>query len=343
MKSKHVLFWILYTFFIYMIFSILTDSLQASLRTVGLVSMQILVLYLNLHVLLPKFFAQKRYFCYGLFNLLLLLLAVFIIDLLIRYTIHCDKTTSAYEYIFYTVFNYKFFNMSSLEVIFNHMMPILLAVFISFIIYTYTEQKKQKEQELLYINAEKDFLISQINPHFLFNILNNIYSLTLNDNNKGAEGIMQLSKMLDYSLYGAKKGTVSLREEINYITNFIDLFKLKDDEIEKVSFIYNQINQEVKIAPMLLIPFVENAFKHGNVEDVKNGYIDISLQTDKGVLKFICKNTYVPKKSVDESRGIGINNVKRRLKLLYDKKHQLNIEIDEGIYSVQLKIDTNDA
>ncbi len=305
-----------------------------------MVSMQLIVFYLNLKILLPRFYKQKKNLSYSFFNILFLLLGVFVIDFLIRVSLYCDK--SGYGFTFDTIFNYKFFDLTSLEIIFNHMMPVLLAIFISFIIYTYTEQKKLKEQEILYINAEKDFLISQINPHFLFNILNNIYSLTLNDNNKGAEGIMQLSKMLDYSLYGAKKGIVSLEEEINYITNFIHLFKLKDDEIEKVSFVYDDIDKNLKIAPMLLIPFVENAFKHGNVEDVKNGYIEISLKTNKGVLQFICRNTYAPKKSVDASRGIGISNVKRRLKLIYDKQYQLHIDIEDNIYSIELNIDTND-
>ncbi len=221
------------------------------------------------------------------------------------------------------------------------MMPVLLAIFISFLFYNFSELKKREEKETLLAKAEKDFLISQINPHFLFNTLNNIYSLSVFNNAQSSSAIMQLSKMLDYSLYGSKKELVSLHEEIQHINNFIGLFKLKDDGIETITFDFVKANKTLKIAPMLLIPFVENAFKHGNVEDVKNGYIEIDLYTKQEQVIFKIKNSYRPKKSVDESSGIGIINVKRRLELLYPNKHQLHIEQKENDYIINLSITTN--
>ncbi|WP_159025712.1 sensor histidine kinase [Aquimarina sp. Aq78] len=218
------------------------------------------------------------------------------------------------------------------------MMPIILAIFISFLFYSFSEQKKREEKEILLTKAEKNFLVSQINPHFLFNILNNIYTLSLTNDNKSSKAIMQLSKMLDYSLYGSKKKTVSLKEEIHYILNLIELFKLKDDAIEAINFDYSKVNQSYMIAPMLLIPFVENTFKHGNIEDTKNGFIDILLTTEANNITFKVKNSYKPKKSVDASSGIGILNVKRRLELIYPNKHELEINKQKEFYNVNLII-----
>ena len=111
-------------------------------------------------------------------------------------------------------------------------------------------EREAEEREKERITAEKDFLVQQINPHFLFNTLNNIYSLSIDNNPKASEAILQLSKMLDYSLYGNKKDFTSIANEIQYINNFIGLFKLKDEEINNIFFTY-KVASNIKIAPMM--------------------------------------------------------------------------------------------
>ncbi len=299
-----------------------------------------LAFYFNYHKLIPKYYASKKYVIYGLTNFVLTLFSVLVIDFFIRLSYYIAHLNRDHSYPLNTIFNFRHFDIESLEVIFNHMMPIILAIFISFLFYYFSEKKKREKKETLLVKAEKDFLISQINPHFLFNTLNNIYTLSLASDNKSPKAIMQLSKMLDYSLYGSKKEKVSLKEEIQYINNFIGLFKLKDDNIKSVSFNFSKANNTLKIAPMLLIPFIENAFKHGNIEDTKSGYITIMLKTklDNKVL-FTVKNSYRTKKSVDNSSGIGINNVKRRLELLYFNKHTLSIEESQNEYLIYLTLE----
>lgn len=339
LKIKHVLFWIVYTLFIYMIYSVLTEIREALFRTIGMVSMQLIAYLINTKFLLPTFYKQKKYARYTFFNFILLLVSVFLIDYLIRLSYYIEHLDRDHRYTLDTVFNYKYFSIDNLEIIFNHMMPILLSVFLSFLFYNFLQQKKREEQEVLHIKAEKDFLISQINPHFLFNTLNNIYSLTLSNDDKGSKAVMQLSKMLDYSLYSSNEETVRLKEEIDYIINFIALFKLKDDKINTVDFRYNNANNELRISPMILIPFIENAFKHGNIEDVKNGYISIILESKNDTILFSCENSYQSKKSVDPSSGIGISNVKRRLAILYPNQHHLNIQQSSAVYKVSLSVD----
>lgn len=340
-KRKHLVFWIVYSLFIFFIFSVLTNLWESAFRMLGIISMQMLVFYLNYNVLISKYYANKKYVQYSLANICLLLFSVFVIDFLIRFSYFLVHFNRDHSFSLDTIFNFNYFNIDSLEIVFNHMMPILLAIFISFLFYNFIQQKKREEKEALLIKAEKNFLVSQINPHFLFNTLNNIYSLTLLNDAKGSEAVLQLSRMLDYSLYSGTKEIVNLEKDIQYITNFIDLFKLKDDEIDTVSFNYSNANQKLKIAPMLLIPFVENAFKHGNIEDVTKGVIAISIETKGNMILFECKNSFVEKKSVDKSSGIGIANVKRRLELLYPNDHHLEIKSDENNFIVTLSITTS--
>jgi LytS/YehU family sensor histidine kinase len=148
--------------------------------------------------------------------------------------------------------------------------------------------------------------------------------------------------MLDYSLYGNNEEFVSLKDEIAYIENLIALFKLKDDEITNIVFDYKNTNTQSKIAPMLLLPFVENAFKHGNIEDIENGNIGIELSsTNHKNIDFKCYNTFSTNKKIDKIGGIGIVNVKRRLELLYPNNYMLTIENNEHQYKVHLKIQHN--
>lgn len=323
-----------------MMYNILTNYLQAIMRTIGIIGLQILVFYVNINYLLPKYYSKKKFLHYGLFNASLLFISVYTIDFLIHLSFYIKHLGRRHSYTIGSVFEFDDFNIRSIEIIFNHMMPILFAIFVSFMYYNFKEQKKREEKEVLLAKAEKSFLVSQINPHFLFNILNNIYSLTLDNNLKGAQAIMELSKMLDYSLYGASKNTVSLKEEIQYINHFISLFMLKDDEIKNVTFNFDDVNPETQIAPMLLIPFVENAFKHGSIEDVINGSITITLKTRNGTVLFDCKNSFLPEKSVDQSSGIGIANVIRRLELLYPNRHEISILKKGNYYNVHLIIST---
>jgi len=192
------------------------------------------------------------------------------------------------------------------------------------------------------LSTEIKFLKSQINPHFLFNTLNNLFSMAQGKgNDELADGISKLSGMMRYMLYDSNEENVPLSKEIIYLEECITLNKLRyADEEVKVTFDHAGQIADIGIAPMLFIPFVENAFKHG-VAIGQRAAIQIAIVVSGKKLIFTCVNTDYSfiKKMEMEISGIGLENVKRRLQLVYPAKHQLNINKDNGKFMVNLEID----
>ncbi len=238
----------------------------------------------------------------------------------------------------------------SLDVL-NRSQVTLLLIFLSvtgisiayFFLKEWTRNELVRNQMQAYqLSTEIKFLKSQINPHFLFNTLNNLYSMAQSKgNDELADGISKLSGMMRYMIYDSNAESVPLNKEIAYLEDCITLNKLRyaDDEI-KVKFDYPAQPASATIAPMLFIPFVENAFKHGVAIGQTSG-IDIAIVVSGQRLIFTCANTNYSavKKMTDEKSGIGLENVKRRLDLLYPGKHNLQITEDDGKYIVKLEID----
>ncbi len=208
------------------------------------------------------------------------------------------------------------------------------------------DQAREKEKEVALLQAEKSdtelkLLKSQINPHFLFNALNNIYSLTVTKSDHAPDLLLKLSSMLRYVLYEGNDNRVPLASEIKYIEDYITLQKLKDDEISNIEFT-NEGDIDYFIPPMLLIPFVENAFKHSKVEDLVNGWIKINLQVkDTKQLIFSVENSLPSELETDKTGGIGIDNVRRRLELLYGDNCTLEITDTNDSFHVHLNIPLN--
>ncbi|WP_111307883.1 sensor histidine kinase [Confluentibacter sediminis] len=344
---QHALAWVIYTLFIFFIFNWVSDSLSAFIRVFSIISIQMVVFYSNLKWILPVYYHTKRYLTYVVINLVFVIFGAILGEYLEERTpIYQSEALEVQQY--YTEkglingeYDENTLELFDIEQLFSHAMPIVLIIFISYFMYNFHMRKQEEAKVLAIITAEKNFLVQQINPHFLFNTLNNIYSLTHKTSPKGSKAVLQLSKMLDYSLYIMKEGRVSLKDEIGYINNFIALFKLKDSAMNKIAFEYSNANPNQKIAPLLLIPFVENAFKHGDIADVKNGFVTIKIKTEHDFLLFDCINSYQEKKNVDKTGGIGIANVSRRLELLYPEQHELKIEEAENVFSISLKIKAN--
>jgi len=200
-------------------------------------------------------------------------------------------------------------------------------------------EKMHSELAAVQLDTEVKFLKSQVNPHFLFNTLNNLFSMAQGKGNEElADGISRLSGMMRYMIYESNEEKVPLKQEIEYLENCILLNKLRyaDDEV-LVIFDYPVETAGVSIAPMLFIPFVENAFKHG-VSIGQSSQIDISISVNAQQLIFSCRNTSYSIKKMDEKSGIGLENVKRRLDLVYPGKYSLDIKSDDK-YTVELKLD----
>ncbi|WP_298897148.1 histidine kinase [uncultured Psychroserpens sp.] len=202
-------------------------------------------------------------------------------------------------------------------------------------------KQKLKEDKL---TAELQLLKSQINPHFLFNALNNLLSIA--EKHKQTEvssGIAQLSELLRFLLHDTSDETILLSKEIEFIEHYIQLNKLRFDTNDPISIAFKKEGDlsNIHIAPALLIPFVENAFKHG-IDIYNKSFIDINLTASNNTIHFVCRNSLKETSNTDtmlaKNSGIGLQNVKRRLDILYPNKHDLNISITDNTYIVDLKL-----
>jgi LytS/YehU family sensor histidine kinase len=214
---------------------------------------------------------------------------------------------------------------------------LFVAILFASLAYRINDQWKQVKKEKL--QAELSYLKAQINPHFLFNTLNSIYSLALLKSNKTPEAIVKLSSMMRYVMHEATEKYVSLESELNYIQSYIDLQKIRLDETVSVVYDTEIEVDEKKIAPLILIPFIENAFKHGVNPEV-NSSIIITLKTKEDTLTLYVYNLKVPHSEYLETKsGYGLANAKQQLNLLYPDKHSLYLQNEADYFSVSLTLD----
>lgn len=184
--------------------------------------------------------------------------------------------------------------------------------------------------------TELSLLRTQINPHFFFNTLNNLYALTVKNSKQAPEVILKLSDMMRYTIYEGEKEVVTLLDEINYLENYIELHKIRYKKSVEITFDHD-IDTSLKIAPLLYIILLENAFKHGVETLAENAFIHMSLYEKGNFIHFEIENNFDPNE-IKESNGIGLQNLKRRLSLLYKDKHDLLIESRNNSYKTTLKI-----
>ena len=279
--------------------------------------------YLNASVLIPKLFYKHKYI-YFVFSLVL----SFCIIMLFH---------GALFKPFVEGYAFNFFRSSA-----HNIIPFLFTITVSTtykIIYDKIKAdtvaaELQKEN----LRTELSFLRSQISPHFLFNVLNNIVAMVRLKSDELEPTIIKLSSLLQYMLYETDEEKVLLRNEQESLQNYIDLQRIRFSSKLTLNTNFDVKEEWHTIEPMLLIPFVENAFKHGNGL-LQNPEIDIDLHSSNNQLDFFIKNKYVSSDTVkDKTSGIGLTNVKRRLQLLYPAKHTLLIEDNNGWYKVHLKL-----
>ena len=201
----------------------------------------------------------------------------------------------------------------------------------------YKREKLNRIKEMSRKETELQFLRAQLNPHFLFNSLNSIYSLVRDKSSEAPHAVITLSELMRYMLYEAKKEFVPLTKEIDYIKNFVQLQILRLSDSKNVKLRISGEYDDKLIAPLLLVPFVENAFKYGT--DFQGGtYVDISLKIVSETLFFKVVNKIGPYKKDLESSGIGLENIKNRLELLFPEEHSMLITKDDGNYTVNLEL-----
>jgi sensor histidine kinase YesM len=209
-------------------------------------------------------------------------------------------------------------------------------------------QKKMRELEKINFETELDFLRSQVQPHFFFNTLNNLYSLTLDKSDLAPDTVLRLSELMSYVIYDGKQKKVHLSKEIGYIQNYLDLERLRFGNKLKASLEIRGQMDHHQVTPLLLLPFIENSFKHGAGDGIDEISIDIGLDIRQHEVIFSVQNKKHEKLKAPAPNpyhhighnGIGIENIKRRLKLIYGANYSLDIKDDPDKYTVILKIPT---
>ena len=275
----------------------------------------IIVFYINILYLYKKYFIFKKYFFWGFINILIGIFIIFIPQFLF------GKLSAIKKPVF----------LLELEI------NVFLWILILIISIVYKEYNKIEEIKKQHKEMELETFRLQLNPHFLFNSLNTIYSLSLHKSEKTPNSILYLSSLMRYVLTEANKPMVKLKDELIYIDNFIDLQKLRFEN--NIDLIYNkkEILDEYFIAPMLLIPFIENAFKFSINNNITKNKILVDIEIkDKNLFVKIENNYQINK--IENSTKIGIQNSKKRLELLYPNKHILKIEDNGHLFFVFLKI-----
>ncbi|MEP1487354.1 MAG: histidine kinase [Algibacter sp.] len=293
--------------------------------------------YVSIYKLIPDYLITKRYFQFGLYSLYTVIISTYLILL------------SVFFGLVY-LSNFKYTNMAPIS---RNLVFVAIAVYLVVIIVSafkllklnlkHTEKTKKLETKILETQLklkeqELNYLKMQIHPHFLFNTLNTLYGFALQKAEETPEMILKLSNLLDYLLYQVDKPFVFLSSEINHIKDYIELEKMRFNDTLNISFTTNELIEDVEVPPMLLIPFIENSFKHGTI---KAGRLDIKicLYSENKTIKFRIENTNT--KSQISEKGIGLENIKKRLELLYKNNYNLSITNENETFIVNLELNFN--
>lgn len=309
------------------------NSFSAYLMPVTIVLTYFVILYL-----IPNYLRERKYglFClYGVYTIIVSFVAIIL-------SIFFGLVFSSYL----QDVNTTALTRSAPLIVLGVYFVVVIAVAISLMVYSFLSSLKNEdlknkflESQLQLKQQELKFLKMQIHPHFLFNSLNTIYGYAIKKADEAPEMILKLSNLLDYILYQIDKPSVLLENELNHIEDYIALEKIRFHDTLQVSFRRGEISRPISVAPMLLIPFVENSFKHGAIVDgvLK---VDIEVSVVDNELSFEISNSI--QENEDSNSGIGLDNIKKRLEMLYKDDYELHVQKTNHQFTVHLKIQLKD-
>lgn len=340
---SHTAFWLVYLAFATTLSTMNSGRFSEELiKYLVLLPTQLIATYTLLYIQVPRFSMKKKY-------------ASFFISLLVTGYIFSAMARYFMVHIAEPFFR-KDFVQESLGEILADVYYLLIVYFpsvysVAFILLIIHMLKKRtdEQQQIAVLKKEKatnelKFLRAQIQPHFLFNTLNNLYALTLAKSDLAPQVVLKLSEILDFILYQSNQSEISVEKEIELIEGFIELETLRYGDILNVNFSYETDDSLAKISPLILLPFVENAFKHGAAGNMEDPTVDIQLNVENGKLNFKVYNNK-PKVVVNTKEsmqgGIGIKNLKRQLELNYPNKYALDVQNSDREYIVSLTLDLN--
>ena len=337
----HIGFWLTFLLYHVLIIGSVEDVNYADVfasRALNL-PVKIATAYFVLYVLIPQYFMKKKVLAFTLLFLVTLLVAGLLQHLYYHFILNPILYPER-AYLLSFPFIEIFKNVLSTYPV------VSLAAFIKIAKHWLEKDRASQRLEKEKIEAELKFLKAQIHPHFLFNTLNNLYTLTLKKSEEASEVVLKLSHLLDYILYEGNAHAVPLKKELDLVATYIHLEKIRYGDKLRVNYCVRGGVAGKEIPPLLILPFVENSFKHGVSEQTKGMWIDIDVEVkaNKVVLKVenskSCNGT---KENIQGNKeGIGLQNVKRRLDLLYGKNHELTISNEKDTFRVVLSISMNE-
>jgi len=328
----HSIYWLLITgFFIFeKKYLIQKASLPYFVSCVTVrIALLIVIAYLNLQYFLPKYLLKKRYLAYFTAVILSVIGYLTVQSLfdfyLYGYVVGPMRNSRLMESLSYNFFSTLWY------------LGLMLALKLSLDWYgqQFTIQKITVEK----LNAEVNFLRAQVNPHFLFNILNNLYALTLKKSELAPDVVLKLSEMMEYMLYDSTDEKVLLEKEVAYLNNYIELERLRFSGEAAIGLNMNTVLNGHEIAPFLLLPLIENAFKHGLSKHTDNSWLTVDIGLERSTLTVIIENTKPPSEISIGKGGIGLANLRKRLNLLYPDRHHLELEDRKTTFLAKLVIE----
>lgn len=288
----------------------------------------VVTFYINMYFLIPRFLYKKHYITYSFFLVIIACIGFIFIKIFANAYIMPYRITQHTDQGFFT----EFFNVGLTMIPF-----ILSSTTLKLFQRWISDNEKINELENKALKSELKALKNQINPHFLFNMLNNLNVLIKKDQEKASQVTIKLSDFLRHHLYENNKPTVFLQSEIKFLKNFLELEKIRRDDFTFEISIKGEIDLLIQIPPNIFTIFVENAIKH-SLDSNLSSSITIDFIIDSDYLNFICINTKPKLKTLDNKKGLGLKNVKRRLELLYHNKFVLHINDLDSTYKIDLKL-----
>lgn len=328
--AGHLLFWtVVFAFLLYFDDTGLSWAARTVNEVINLLFYAVIV-YFNLLYLIPNYLNKKQLGTY-----LLLLLAATVV------------LTPLRVIFFYFRFSHEPMLQQSLLSNLNLYFVVTFLIAGSSSIFQiitdwFRQLTERQELQTRTMQSELRFLKSQINPHFLFNTLNNLYALTLKKSDKAPDIVIKLSEMMRYMLYECNEKQVPLYKEVNYLRNYLDLEALRQHENIRIAFNVEGSIGDQQIAPLLFIPFLENSFKHGLNTQLAAGFVDIHLSVADNAVDFRIENSKgqtIARHDNRPSGGIGLENVRRRLNLLYPDRYKLVVSNNPNTFEVRLHIE----
>lgn len=334
---RHILYWAFAALLLLFIFS--NRSYDISIRIVTVAVLVLMSFGLTQFInrfLVPKYLFTGRYFLFGY-----LVLATFIVSIWIN-------MVCIIAILWVTLTKQSGIALPTVSdlvlLVSGSYLVILFATFVHFIRETFARQ--QERDRIVRLKAETDLklqearlrlLQGQLHPHFLFNMLNNLYGLWMEKSGETPEVVLKLSALLDYMLYECNQDVVLLKNEVDFIRNYVELETIRHDSRLKLVLDFPTIPEDAKIAPLLLFVLVENAFKHGAHRNVGQSDISIRLTFDAIGVDFVVQNNFDTQKS--SIPGIGLKNLQERLTLIYPNSHRLQLQNQHDVFTASLHID----